>query len=370
MKKPALIFVCVLAFSVGFWGESFVIRETDETDESVQSSKESNPHQIEENEENVKIFRLKEDEVWPHDVAHIFTGEESEHGKEAEREEEGKEREKEREEKERIGEGKESGEGEGEEADFNGRRSRRSEPGVPWTGKWPQRWSEEGNATLRKPAPSEDSFVFYYRPEDDTYVMSRCTSTVGAPVLTIACPQPRGYPFHRIVDLKTVYYGWSMTADACQFVEGDCTIPYEFMHKQIIRPTKPVLESDFYSLGPTYFCNPWDGGGREEWVLPSKMKCTIGTRRSTSVPSPRDFNENPFGQRFGYSWGYCGTPYDWFDFIQAEYKCVDVMEALEGAHEAPEEFFGCEARAEKLKAEAEEKARAKAKTDTEDKDAS
>ena len=35
------------------------------------------------------------------------------------------------------------------------------------------RWSESGNSTLRNPEPKDDVFVYYYRPEDETYVMSK-----------------------------------------------------------------------------------------------------------------------------------------------------------------------------------------------------
>ena len=50
------------------------------------------------------------------------------------------------------------------------------------------------------------------------------------------------------------------------------------MHKQIMRPSKPITEDDFFSVGPTYFCNRWDGGGREEWEFAGKMTCSIGDR--------------------------------------------------------------------------------------------
>ena len=39
--------------------------------------------------------------------------------------------------------------------------------------------------------------------------MSRCSSPKGALTLVLACPQPRGSTFHRIVDLKYAFYGWS-----------------------------------------------------------------------------------------------------------------------------------------------------------------
>jgi len=279
-------------------------------------------------------FPLKDDEIWPEDVAHLFDVKEA---AEERKEEETREEADEEEEK---------------DGDFNGRRQRRSIRGEEWTGVWPQRWSESGNSTMRHPAPKDNVFVYYYRPEDDTYVMSKCTSTVGAAVLTLACPQPRGYKFHRIIDLKRVYYGWSMTEATCQFIEGDCILPYEFMHKQIMRPSKPVSQEDFFSVGPTFFCNRWDGGGREEWAFDGKMTCSIGARRASAALNPLDGEANPFGRRFGYAWEMCGTPYDWFDFIQAEYKCVDVMEPLSGAEEEPEEFFGCDQRSKAMKEEA------------------
>jgi len=302
-------------------------------------------------------FPLKDDEVWPKEVAHLFTLTDKDDG-EAEGREDGKgveEKEEEEEVKEESnleGEGKEESEGE-DEGDFGGKRRRRSIRGEEWTGVWPQRWSESGNATLRHPHPKDDVFVYYYRPEDDTYVMSKCTSTVGAAVLTLACPQPRGYNFHRILDVKRVFYGWSMTEATCQFIEGDCTVPYEFMHKQIMRPSKPISQADFFSVGPTFFCNRWDGGGREAWAFDGKMTCSIGARRASAALNPLDSQANPFGKRFGYAWKMCGDPYDWFDFIQAEYKCVDVMEPLTGAQEEPEEFFGCEKRSKAMKEEAE-----------------
>lgn len=284
--------------------------------------KSSNEGEIERRE-----FPLKDDDVWPKNVAHIFDVTE------------------ETEEEERKNENE--SEGDENNGDFSGRRKRRSIRGEEWTGVWPQRWSESGNATLRNPAPKDNAFVYYYRPEDDTYVMSRCTSTVGAAVLILACPQPRGYNFHRIIDLKKIYYGWSMTEGTCQYIEGDCTLPYEFMHKQIMRPSKPVSQEDFFSVGPTFFCNRWDGGGREEWAFDGKMMCSIGARRASAALNPEDSEANPYGRRFGYAWEMCGTPYDWFDFIQAEYKCTDVMEPLSGADEAPEEFFGCDQRSKK-----------------------
>jgi len=55
----------------------------------------------------------------------------------------------------------------------------------------------------------------------------------------------------------------------------------------------------------------------------------------------------------------CGTPYDWFDFIQAEYKCIDVDEPLGGAEEEPEKFFSCEQRSNAMKEKAEEKRKEK-----------
>jgi len=295
-------------------------------------------------------FPLKDDEVWPDEVAHLFSlTEEKEVKEEDEKEENG-------ETKDLVEEGVKENEGKREEekegnGDFSGKRGKRSIRGEEWTGIWPQRWSESGNATMRHPQPKDDVFVYYYRPEDETYVMSKCTSTMGAAVLTVACPQPRGYPFHRILDVKRVFYGWSNTEGTCQFIEGDCTVPYEFMHKQIMKPSKPVSQEDYFSLGPTFFCNRWDGGGREAWAFDGKMTCSIGARRASAALNPLDSQANPFGKRFGYAWEICGTPYDWFDFIQAEYKCVDVMEPLSGAEEEPEEFFSCEQRSNAMKEE-------------------
>jgi len=288
-------------------------------------------------EVRTRQFPLKEDEVWPKHVAHLFSLKEEEEAKEE------KKGDGEKEEGNTVG-GKEGG-------DFSGKRGKRSIRGEEWTGIWPQRWSESGNATMRHPHPKDDVFVYYYRPEDDTYVMSKCTSTMGAAVLTLACPQPRGYQFHRILDVKRVFYGWSNTEATCQFIEGDCIVPYEFMHKQIMRPSKPISQEDYFSLGPTFFCNRWDGGGREAWAFDGKMTCSIGARRASAALNPSDDQANPFGKRFGYAWEICGTPYDWFDFIQAEYKCVDVMEPLVGADEKPEEFFSCEQRSNAMKEE-------------------
>ena len=54
-------------------------------------------------------------------------------------------------------------------------------------------------------------------PYSDTYIMSRCSSGKMAKSLVIACPQPRGSKFHRIVYLTNVFYGWSqMDAKICQ----------------------------------------------------------------------------------------------------------------------------------------------------------
>jgi len=306
---------------------------------------------------NTRQFPLQDDEVWPDEVAHLFTLTE-EQAEQAEKEEERDEKEEKGKKEGREVEAEEAKEEEEKEkeedegGDFSGRRKRRSIRGEEWTGVWPQRWSEAGNSTIRHPAPENDAFVYYYRPDDDTYVMSRCTSTVGAAVLILACPQPRGYKFHRIIDLKKVFYGWSMTEATCQYIEGDCTLAYEFMHKQIMRPSKPITEDDFFSVGPTYFCNRWDGGGREEWEFAGKMTCSIGARRASAALNPLDDQSNPYGRRFGYAWETCGTAYDWFDFIQAEYKCIDVMEPLGGAEEEPEKFFGCDQRSIAMKEEA------------------
>ena len=43
--------------------------------------------------------------------------------------------------------------------------------------------------------------------------MSRCSSPSGAVTLVIACPQPRGSKFHRIVNLQKAVYGWSQVED-------------------------------------------------------------------------------------------------------------------------------------------------------------
>ena len=133
--------------------------------------------------------------------------------------------------------------------------------------------------------------------------MSRCSSPKGALTLVLACPQPRGSKFHRVVFLKHAFYGWSQVgrpqklaqlqmssiensclrstelwnmlnhhfsqkheSDVCQYVTDDCTIRYEFVHKQIMRPTTPQNSEEWKSLGPQYFCNSWPGNGRSEWV--------------------------------------------------------------------------------------------------------
>ena len=60
------------------------------------------------------------------------------------------------------------------------------------------------------------------------------------------------------------------------------------------------------SLGPTYFCNSWDGNGREDWVMPTKRWCTLGLRRSSPSMDPLDFKAaNPWAKKYGYYW----TPY-------------------------------------------------------------
>ena len=63
------------------------------------------------------------------------------------------------------------------------------------------------------------------------------------------------------------------------------------------------------SLGPTYFCNSWDGNGREDWVMPTKRWCTIGLRRSSPSMDPLDLAANPWAMKYGYTWeGYvCGN---------------------------------------------------------------
>ena len=55
-------------------------------------------------------------------------------------------------------------------------------------------------------------------------------------------------------------------SDVCQYVDGDCTIRYEFVHKQIMQPTTPQTTLEWKSLGPQYFCNSWSGNGRSSWV--------------------------------------------------------------------------------------------------------
>ena len=170
--------------------------------------------------------------------------------------------------------------------------------------------------------------------------MSRCASKSAALTLVIACPQPRGSKFHRIVQLKKAVYGWSqvisvgkflkegfctyqgywhktivshqgmpqvyiccaevvntwpsviltesppsfpeqMEGSICQYVEGDCTLRYEFVHRQIMRPTTPQNFREWRALGPQFFCNPWDGNGREDWV---RNRVVFGkTRRMKGV---------------------------------------------------------------------------------------
>ena len=95
-------------------------------------------------------FPLKDDEVWPEEVAHLFTLHQEdegvkEEGKDGGNEERKEEREEERrkekkgdrtdgDEAQKDNEGNESNEG-----DFGGRRRRRSIRGEEWTGVWPQR---------------------------------------------------------------------------------------------------------------------------------------------------------------------------------------------------------------------------------------
>jgi len=161
--------------------------------------------------------------------------------------------------------------------------------------------------------------------------MSRCSSPSGAVTLVIACPQPRGSNFYRIVNLKTAVYGWSQhKGEVCQYVEGDCTKRYEFLHKQIMRPTTPQNDEEWKSLGPQYFCNPWEGGnGRERWEFPEKRWCSVGLKRSSQSPNVDDPVVNAWGSKYLYSWGKCGGSYDWFDYLHIEYTCEIVDEPID-----------------------------------------
>ena len=77
-------------------------------------------------------FPLKNDEVWPEEVAHLFTLHQEDEGVKEEGKDGGNE--------ERKGDRTEEGEGKtNNEGDFGGRRRRRSIRGEEWTGVWPQR---------------------------------------------------------------------------------------------------------------------------------------------------------------------------------------------------------------------------------------
>ena len=50
------------------------------------------------------------------------------------------------------------------------------------------------------------------------------------------------------------------------------------------------------------------------------MFCAIGMKRKSQTPRSGDENLNPWGRKYLYSWGSCGNPYNWFDYMQVEYK--------------------------------------------------
>ena len=52
----------------------------------------------------------------------------------------------------------------------------------------------------------------------------------------------------------------------------------------------------------------------------AKMFCAIGMKRKSQTPRSSDENVNPWGKKYLYSWGSCGNPYNWFDYMQVEYK--------------------------------------------------
>ena len=81
---------------------------------------------------------MKEDEVWPDEVAHLFSLTEEKEGKEEEKKAENGERKEVVEEGEKENEGKREEEKEGN-GDFSGKRGKRSIRGEEWTGIWPQR---------------------------------------------------------------------------------------------------------------------------------------------------------------------------------------------------------------------------------------
>jgi len=239
-------------------------------------------------------YKLKADEEWPEEVAHLF------------------------------GNKREGEDVKEEEPKKKPRKKRWTE----WVSKKLEFREDSWDEPPQKQKPEDDEkFVAY--ENNGTYIMSRCSSPKGALTLVLACPQPRGSSFHRIVDLQHAIYGWSQhESDVCQYVEGDCTIRYEFVHKQIMRPTTPQNMDEWKSLGPQYFCNSWEGNGRLSWEMPQKRWCAVGLKRSSQSPNVGDPVVNAWGTKYLYAWNSCGGSYDWFDYLHIEYKCQDVMESI------------------------------------------
>jgi len=246
-------------------------------------------------------YKLKPDEEWPNEVAHLFAN-------------------------------RREGDASKTKSSKNSKTSskKRNRRWTEWVSEKLEfredSWDEIGD---QKPKPKDPPKFITYK-KNGTFVMSRCSSPKGALTLVIACPQPRGSKYHRIVHLHKAFYGWSQhKGEICQYVDGDCTIRYEFIHKQIMLPTRPQNTEEWKSLGPQYFCNPWDGNGREEWEMVTKRWCSVGLRRSSQSPDPMDEAVNLWGKKYLYTWGHCGGSYDWFDYLQIEYTCEDVDESID-----------------------------------------
>lgn len=244
-------------------------------------------------------YKLKADEEWPPEVSHLF-------GNKREGEDESK-----------------------ENSDGKSEGNRRKKRWTEWVSEKLEFREDSWDEPPQKQKPEDDEkFVAY--ESNGTYIMSRCSSPKGALTLVLACPQPRASKFHRIVDLQFAFYGWSQhESDVCQYVTDDCTIRYEFVHKQIMRPTTPQNEDEWKSLGPQYFCNSWEGNGRSKWEMPQKRWCAVGLKRSSQSPNYMDPVVNAWGAKYLYSWNKCGGSYDWFDYLHIEYKCVDVDEPID-----------------------------------------
>lgn len=252
-------------------------------------------------------YKLQADEEWPEEVAHLFGNKK-----------------------------------EGQEDEDNEKKDEKSTKKKQRV----KRWTEWVSQKLEVRPDSWDEPPKKLKPEDEpkfiayehngTWIMSRCSSPKGALTIVLACPQPRGSKTHRVVNLIHAIYGWSQhESDICQFVEGDCTVRYEFVHKQIMRPTTPQTELEWRSLGPQYFCRYWDGNGRDEWEMSRKRWCAVGLRRSSQAPDPTDIAVNPWGKKYLYTWAYkkehnkCGGPYDWFDYLHIEYTCDVIDEPID-----------------------------------------